>query len=162
MKKEVAVYLEGGGDTAATITPFRHGWSAFLKPVIDTARKSGVCWRVISCGGRQATYDAFCDALVNEPTVCNFMLVDSEEPVSTTVWEHLKNRVGDQWAKPLTAKEDRCHLMVVTMETWFLADPEAVQQLYKHTKGFKGTALNGIKLRALWDERQLSPGAVWR
>ena len=96
MVKDIAIYIEGGGDTAQTLDPFRRGMSAFLKAVVDAVRKRRIRWRVIPCGGRQQAYDAFVDALANEAEVFNVLLVDSEDPVAIAVspWEHLKNRAG--------------------------------------------------------------------
>ena len=39
MISRIAIYVEGGGDTAQTLAPFRRGMSDFLKPVVDEARK---------------------------------------------------------------------------------------------------------------------------
>jgi len=36
--REIAIYLEGGGDTAETIDPFRRGMSASLKSVVKLVR----------------------------------------------------------------------------------------------------------------------------
>lgn len=93
-------------------------------------------WRIIPCGGRKEAYESFCDALKNEPDVFHVLLVDAEELVVKTPWKHLKARQGDQWDQPAKTTDDHCHLMVVTMETWFLADPDAVKEFFKHTKGF--------------------------
>jgi hypothetical protein len=128
----IAIYVEGGGDTAATLTPFRTGMSAFLKPVVDAVRKKRIRWRVIPCGGRKQAYDAFVDALEKEPEALNVLLVDSEEPVAITVppWDHLKKRTGDQWKKPAGADHSRCQMMVACMEAWFVADHEGLKRHY--------------------------------
>jgi len=128
--RNFAIYVEGGGDTAQTLTPFRTGMSAFLKPIVDVVRRKRFRWRVIPCGGRKQAYDAFADALEKEPEALNVLLVDSEEPVAITVppWEHLKNRVGDRWSKPSGADDSRCQMMVSCMEAWFLADPAGLRK----------------------------------
>jgi len=130
--KDIAIYVEGGGDTAQTLDPFRRGMSAFLKPVVAVVRERRIRWRVVPCGGRQAAYDAFVDALANEPEVFNVLLVDSEEPVAITVapWGHLKSREGDKWDKPAGADDKRCQMMVACMEAWFLADPAGLKKHY--------------------------------
>lgn len=132
MTRSIAIYIEGGGDTAQTLTPFRTGMSAFLKPVVDEVQKRRIKWRVIPCGGRKAAYDAFVEALANEPDVHNILLVDSEDPIAITVapWTHLRNRSGDGWAQPAGADDTRCHMMVACMEAWFLADPAGLKQHY--------------------------------
>ncbi len=132
MVKDIAIYIEGGGDTAQTLDPFRRGMSAFLNSVVKLVRERRIRWRLIPCGGRKQAYDAFIDALNNEPGVFNVLMVDSEDPVAITVspWEHLKNRVGDKWEKPAGADDTRCQMMVACMEAWFLADPAGLKRHY--------------------------------
>tara|TARA_R110002049_G_scaffold66203_2_gene173056 strand:+ start:478 stop:1179 length:702 start_codon:yes stop_codon:yes gene_type:complete len=142
MVKEIAIYLEGGGPNAETLTPFRQGMSTFLKPLVDAAREKRVRWKVIPCGGRAEALKAFKSALKTDPEVFNVLLVDAEEPVSdlTKPWDHLKARKGDEWVKPVKATNNHCHMMIVTMETWFLADAEALKNLFKNTNGFDASA----------------------
>ncbi|RPI60427.1 MAG: DUF4276 family protein [Planctomycetaceae bacterium] len=128
MVKDIAIYFEGGGDTAQTLNMIRRGMSAFLKPVVDEVRSRRIRWRVIPCGSRKQAYYAFVDALDNEPDAFNMLLVDSEEPVAITEspWTHLLNRKADGWKQPAGADDDRCHMMVACMEAWFLADPTGI------------------------------------
>jgi hypothetical protein len=129
--KSIAIYVEGGGDTAQTLNPFRQGMSDFLKPVVNAVRKDRIQWRVIPCGSRKQAYDAFVDALNKEPDVFNVLLVDSEDLVAANTvspWDHLKNREGDKWDKPEGADDARCQLMVVCMEAWFLADHDGLKR----------------------------------
>jgi len=142
MVKEIAIYLEGGGDKPETLTPFRRGMNAFLRPLVDAARKKRIRWRIIPCGGRSQTYDAFKNALKTEPDVFNVLLVDAEESVKdrNKPWAHLKQRKGGEWSKPAKATDEQCQLMVVTMETWFLADAEALTNLFRETRGFDASA----------------------
>lgn len=132
MVERIAIYIEGGGPTNATGNRFRRGMSTFLQPIVAEVNRRRIQWRLVICGGRQETYDKFCDALVREPEVLNVLLVDSEDPVATTVppWEHLRNRKGDMWNKPARADDARCQMMVACMEAWFLADPDALVRHY--------------------------------
>jgi hypothetical protein len=124
----VKIYVEGGGDTRALQSKCRQGFSELIK-------KSGVVQKmpqIIACGSRKNAYDDFCTALKTGEDC--YLLVDSESSISPAhdidealnrggePWAHLSSRVGDQWKKPDTATNERCHLMVECMENW-LTDP---------------------------------------
>lgn len=55
------------------------------------------------------------------------MLVDSEEPVADIerTWEHLAG-----WPKPEGAEDDQVFFMTTCMETWIVADREALSTHY--------------------------------
>lgn len=96
--------------------------------------------RVEPRGSRQEAFDAFCAALQRGSYDQIWLLVDSEGPVSCEdPWEHVKQRQGDGWPKPDSATNDHLHLMVQFMETWFLADPDMLENYFK--QGFRRTAL---------------------
>jgi hypothetical protein len=130
MVTSIAIYMEGGGATGATRRPLRHGMSAFLDPLLRRVRERRIRWVLVVCGVRRAAFDAFCDALAEEPDVFNVLLVDSEDPIAIAVqpWSHLGHRAGDGWAQPAGADDARCHLMVACMEAWFLADTAGLKQ----------------------------------
>jgi hypothetical protein len=76
---EIAIYFEGGGNSAETKAILRQGMSAFLKPLVDMARQKRCRWSVTSCGGRDQALDAFVDALEKEPDAFNVLLVELVE-----------------------------------------------------------------------------------
>jgi len=133
---EISIYFEGGGNSAETKAALRQGMSAFLKPLVDLARQRRCRWSITSCGGRDQARGAFTDALKTEPGKFNVLLVDSEEAVTTTPSAHLGQRDG--WNLQ-GATEDQVHLMAQCMETWLVADPEALAAYYD--QGFNGNAL---------------------
>ena len=133
---EIAIYFEGGGDSAETKAALRQGLSAFLKPLVDMARQKRCRWSVTSCGGRNDAYDAFIDALEKEPDTFNVLLVDSEMVVAALPRAHLQQRDG--WNLD-AAGEGQVHLMAQCMETWLVADPEALAEYYH--QGFHAGAL---------------------
>ena len=70
------------------------------------------------------------------------LLVDAEGPVSAPAtaaqpWQHLQARDG--WERPPRATDGQCHLMVQVMESWFLADREALGAYYG--QGFRAGSL---------------------
>lgn len=141
----VKLYVEGGGDAAALKTACREGFAKFLQK----AGLAGQMPRVVACGSRNDAYDSFCTAIAQgEPA---FLLVDSEAPVAKAAqqgqpldwkpWLHLKQRQGDGWDKPKGSEDLQCHLMVQCMETWLIADPQAMQAFFG--QGFKADALPG-------------------
>jgi hypothetical protein len=133
---EIAIYLEGGGNSGETKAALRLGMSAFLKPLVDLARQRRCRWSITSCGGRAQAWDAFRDALEKEPEKFNLLLVDSEAAVTASPCAHLQHRDGWNFRG---AEEDQAHLMAQCMETWLVADPEALADFYD--QGFNRNAL---------------------
>lgn len=139
---EVAIYFEGGGNSAESKAALRLGMSGFLKPLVDMARHRRCRWSVTACGGRDQAYEAFLDALQTEPQIFNVLLVDSESAVVSLPRAHLQQR--DQWSLN-GAEEKQVHLMAQCMEAWLVADPEALATYYN--QGFNANALpNRINL----------------
>ncbi|WP_221620364.1 MULTISPECIES: DUF4276 family protein [unclassified Desulfovibrio] len=72
-----------------------------------------------------------------------FLLVDSEDSVDAEntqkPWLHLAARTEDRWSQPEGATHEQCHLMVVCMESWFLADRQALEKFFGQR--FKASAL---------------------
>ena len=132
----VKVYVEGGGDRRETRTKCRKGFNYFFRKT-DLARQMP---RVISCGGRQKTYDKFCTAVAQaEEDTFIVLLVDSEAPVTGRPWLHLRDR--DNWLTPSNATDNNAHLMVQCMEAWFLADKDTLAGYFG--QGFNRNALPG-------------------
>jgi hypothetical protein len=76
--------------------------------------------------------------VTTHPDAFNVLLVDAEAPVNKkSPWEHLKFR--DNWDKPTEVDDDNCHLMVQTMEAWFIADFATLKKFYG--QGFKENAI---------------------
>lgn len=139
----VKLYVEGGGDSASLKTACREGFTTFITSAGLKKRP-----RVVACGSRQDAFDSFCTAIAAGEDA--MLLVDSEAPVAATSqqgddaskwlpWPHLKQRVGDGWDKPQVSHDTDCHLMVQLMESWFLADRDALKAFFGN--GFKENQL---------------------
>lgn len=130
----VKLYVEGGGDSVSLHSKCREGFRSFL----EKAGFAGRMPRIVACGGRQSAYDRFKTACESNETA--LLLIDSEDCVSVdSPWVHLANRPGDGFAKPQNAGDDHCHLMVVCMESWLLADKGALSEFFG--QGFNENAL---------------------
>jgi hypothetical protein len=143
----VKLFVEGGGNTRSLKDDCRHGFSEFL----SKAGFSGRMPRIVACGSRNEAYEDFCTALRNGEKA--FLLVDSESDITVAhqtgtydnwlPWAHLL--VRDRWEKPTGADEHHCHLMVQSMETWLLADRNAIAFYY-------GAGFNSNPIQARVDE----------
>ena len=131
----VTLYVEGGGNYKDLKIACRQGFAKFFeKAGLAGARQMP---KIVPCGGRQNAYNRFRSGSANNNEDA-MLLVDSEGPVTTPgPWDHLKDR--DNWDRPANSTDEQCHLMVQIMETWFLADREALQSYYG--QGFRAQGL---------------------
>jgi len=120
------IYLEGGGDSKELHTRCRKGF----RKLIENCGFTGYMPRLIACGGRDSAFDDFKIAHANKSNSDYVaMLIDSEDPLTDSdAWEHLKERDG--WNKPLDSEDDQVLFMTTCMETWIVADRDALAKHY--------------------------------
>ena len=131
------IYIEGGGDRGDNLARlFRRGWTRFFRSAGLERRMP----RVVRGGGRTRTFDLFRTAVGNpRPGRIPLLLVDSETRVTAgqSAWQHLGARDG--WDRPPEVGNDQVFLMVHVMETWLVADREALRTYFGAR--FRGNAL---------------------
>lgn len=121
----IALYIEGGGDSAAGKAALRQGFDTLLRAQKDAAVKRKLKWKAVLCGGRDKTFAAFANASSKRTSDIVVLVVDAEEEVADATPNgrviHLKRR--DRWDfKDFDAQH--VHLMTECMEAWIVADPE--------------------------------------
>lgn len=136
MVREIRIYVEGGGADNPSRTRMRAGFARFLDSIHQLARQQGGRLRVIPCGSRPSACKDFQTALKSHPEALNILLVDSDSAVTGPVLAHLPAQ--DRWDCE-GISEDQAHLMVQTVESWLIADPETLAEFYG--KDFRASAL---------------------
>lgn len=120
----VRIYVEGGGDGVSKGN-CRKAFRLLFEKVVPSGS-----FQIIASGDRRRTFEDFCTARTQHPNDYVILLVDSEEPIIAGPWEHLASREGDGWQRPLGIEDDHAQLMVQVMESWFLANQEALALYY--------------------------------
>ena len=126
MVDEIRIYVEGGNEYKDSLTKIREGFTNFFHNSNETYIDK---IHVIACGSRFRAYKDFIIAWESNSDCINILLVDSETEVSSIPCAHLKTEDPDFW-KFENCHERHIHLMVQVMESWFLADKEALKTFY--------------------------------
>lgn len=144
--REIAIYVEGGGQTGHQQGELRQGFDVLLGAQKEAARARGVSLKVVCAGSRNEAHGAFVNAVQQYPDRISALLVDAEDPIGPELADpdaeaaarvaHLAAR--DPWDLS-GAVPSRIHLMAPCMEAWIAADPERVEAFYG--QGFKASAL---------------------
>lgn len=128
----IKLYVEGGGDSRSLRRGCRKGFRTF----IEKAGLGGMMPSIVACGTRKNAYEDF---VIAHQQGNAMLLVDAERPVERDgSWHHLQ-QAPDRWPRPDGASDDQCHLMVQFMESWFLADRDALKEFYG--QGYRQNAL---------------------
>lgn len=124
---KIKLYIEGGGNGPTLDPPFREGWNSFFERA-GVKRKT---LTVVRGGSRNDTFDDYKLAVRTKKTdELPLLLVDSEDLVvdGNTEWAHLTD--GKPWIRPSGSGDHDAYLMVPCMETWILADREALKRIF--------------------------------
>ena len=145
------IYLEGGGDSKDGKARCREGFNKLLRK----CKLGGRMPRLVASGGRDSAYRDFGIALQNASgSEYVALLIDSEDTVSNIdrTWDHLRRRDGDGWQRPQGARDDQVLLMTTCMETWIVADRDALGEHFgQHLQDSALPPLNSLEDRSRHD-----------
>lgn len=137
-REKVTIYVEGGPkgkDSRSQISVLRES----IKQLLEKAGFAGQLPKTVPCGPRDQAYKSFCNHIRNRDEGIPLLLVDSEDVVASQfdltfqddfVWDHVKNREGDEWARPKGAQNDQLAFMATSMETWLIADIGCLKEYF--------------------------------
>ena len=138
---EIKLYVEGGGKGSHKLATIKlqQGFDAFFKSLKNAARAKKISFKIIPSSNTQTTYEDFLITVKNSPQSFNLLLVDSDKAIveNETARAFLQNKYK-KWNLQMV-KDEQCHLMVQIMESWFLADVDALKSFYG--KEFKESAI---------------------
>jgi hypothetical protein len=105
----------------------RPGFNEFLKTVIQVARERRIRFDLVACKSR--VIERFVAGLREYPDAHSVLLIDADIKSSipsllNTVKSHPK------WNLPVEVADGQINFMVQVMESWFLADIEAIRKYY--------------------------------
>lgn len=124
MGARIRIYFEGNPQ-------LKRGFAGFLSGLREKASAARIGWELVASGSRNEALKDFKIALRNHKNDIIALLVDAEGLVlSDSPWEHLASLPDAALRKPKGAKDKHAHLMVQVMESWFLADKEALKAYY--------------------------------
>lgn len=123
----IVIFMEGGGRGKESRAKLRNGMNAFLRKLKETAREKSWSLKPSCSGSRNAAFKDFEIARRGGGHTLVVLLVDSEGPVRASPRDHLSAKDG--W-NMRDYNDDAIHLMAQTMETWILADSEALAKYY--------------------------------
>jgi hypothetical protein len=139
MPLEIRVYFEGD-------RRLKQGFVDFLRQLQSLARSKRMYILPVACGSKMLK--DFSHALEDHTEGVNLLLVDAEElVVGSDPWNHLANRQDNRLVKPRNAGSEQAHLMVQVMESWFLADREALAAYYR--QGFRAGSLPSAPIESI-------------
>jgi hypothetical protein len=115
---EIRIYFEGNKS-------LRSGFHTFFSELVDAARAQRCKFELISAGAKEEAVQDFKDALSTHSGAWNILLLDSDKPNAGDLSFDLcrRNRIDQRHA-------DSVFWMVQIMESWFLADKDAVARYY--------------------------------
>lgn len=126
----VRIFVEGGSSGPDSRQLAIQSRAAF-RNLLEKCNLPGKITAITTCGSRGNAFRDFKNGLrVCKPGDRVVLLVDSEDPMDdiNQTWRHLK--IQDNWDRPQNATDEQVLMMTTCMETWIVADRNALREHY--------------------------------
>ena len=113
---EIAIYVEGGGDTAQQKAELRHGFDGLLDVQKQAARSKRLKWKLVPSGSRGAAFRDFLNAVAHadDENLC-ILLVDSEDELPAESPKHMNETPEDERRRKLNRRAGATEIMSLTV-----------------------------------------------
>ena len=117
MVSEIRIYFEGSAR-------LREGFNKLIRPRIERTSHNRVRFKLIAGGSKEETIKDFKRAASSHKNAYIIMLIDSDQAYDSGLLMNIRNQIG------ANVQDDQIHFMVQVMESWFLADRDALKEYY--------------------------------
>ena len=118
MVSEIRIYFEGN-------KKLREGFNKLIRSKIEQTSHSCVRFNLIAGGSKEETIKDFKKAVSSHKNASIIMLIDSDRAYDSGLLMNIRSQIG------ANVQDEQIHFMVQVMESWFLADRDALKQYYK-------------------------------
>ncbi|MEO5333913.1 MAG: DUF4276 family protein [Magnetococcus sp. YQC-5] len=136
----IIIMTEGGGERGLPSKGLAIKMRQSFKSFISKAKIDQGDFKIVRCGSRDQAFNDFMKNFQNRTSdTVPLLLVDSEDPMpsDTNPWDFVHKRDG--WKRPDNARDEHLHFMTQCMESWFLADLDALEKYFGN--GFRKNCL---------------------
>ena len=117
MVSEIRIYFEGNAR-------LREGFNKLIRPTIEQTSHNRIRFKLIAGGSTEETIKDFTKATSSHKNASIIMLIDSDQAYDSGLLMNIRNQIG------ANIQDEQIHFMVQVMESWFLADRDALKQYY--------------------------------
>ena len=117
MVSEIRIYFEGS-------PRLREGFNKLIRPGIERVSHNSVRFSLIAGGSTEETIKDFKKAASSHTNASIIMLIDSDRAYDSGLLMNIKSQIG------ANVQDEQIHFMVQVMESWFLADRDALKKYY--------------------------------
>ena len=108
----------------------RPGFHKLFSSYVSHARERRIGFNLVAGGSQIETVKDFLRYCRSNPHQLNVLLIDSENPVTNTTQAINSLRSHSSWYANAACSDEQINFMVQAMEAWFIADPQALTELF--------------------------------